>query len=107
MAYCPLMKCDLGQKAMESLNSEGLKPNFHELDINDPDSCEASDADGKALYSQFICVVNISSMLGSQALNSCSPALQEHFRREDITEEELEGLMQRFVTLSMRQSGTN
>ncbi|KAI3363468.1 hypothetical protein L3Q82_012084 [Scortum barcoo] len=43
-------------------------------------------------------VVNVSSFVGSQAtLNQCSPALQERFRSEDITEEELVGLMQRFV----------
>lgn len=42
-------------------------------------------------------VVNVSSLLGSHNLNQCSPALQQRFRSEDITEEELVGLMQRFV----------
>merc|ERR1719357_1034965 len=42
-------------------------------------------------------VVNVSSFVGSRTLNNCSPALQERFRSEDITEEELVGLMQRFV----------
>ncbi|XP_041803198.1 carbonyl reductase [NADPH] 1 [Chelmon rostratus] len=42
-------------------------------------------------------VVNVSSFVGSRALNSCSPALQQRFRSEDITEEELVALMQRFV----------
>lgn len=42
-------------------------------------------------------VVNVSSFVGVRTLNQCSPALQERFRSEDITEEELVGLMQRFV----------
>lgn len=42
-------------------------------------------------------VVNVSSFVSSRALNQCSAALQERFRSEDITEEELVGLMQRFV----------
>ncbi|XP_070833428.1 carbonyl reductase [NADPH] 1 [Chaetodon trifascialis] len=42
-------------------------------------------------------VVNVSSFVGSHALSQCSPALQQRFRSEDITEDELVGLMQRFV----------
>lgn len=42
-------------------------------------------------------VVNVSSFVGSRTLNNCSAALQERFRSEDITEEELVGLMQQFV----------
>ncbi|XP_041645244.1 carbonyl reductase [NADPH] 1 [Cheilinus undulatus] len=42
-------------------------------------------------------VVNVSSFVSVRALNQCSPALQQRFRSEDITEEELSGLMQRFV----------
>lgn len=42
-------------------------------------------------------VVNVSSFVGVRTLNQCSAALQERFRSEDITEEELVGLMQRFV----------
>ncbi|XP_047458715.1 carbonyl reductase [NADPH] 1-like [Mugil cephalus] len=42
-------------------------------------------------------VVNVSSLLGSMTLKKCSPALQQRFRSEDITEDELVGLMQRFV----------
>ncbi|XP_051815633.1 carbonyl reductase [NADPH] 1-like [Acanthochromis polyacanthus] len=42
-------------------------------------------------------VVNVSSFVGARTLNNCSPALQQRFRSEDITEEELVGLMQRFV----------
>lgn len=42
-------------------------------------------------------VVNVSSFVGVRTLNQCSPALQQRFRSEDVTEEELVGLMQRFV----------
>ncbi|XP_042289169.1 carbonyl reductase [NADPH] 1-like [Thunnus maccoyii] len=42
-------------------------------------------------------VVNVSSFVGSRTLNQCSAALQQRFRSEDITEEELVGLMQQFV----------
>eukprot|EP00066_Takifugu_rubripes_P002200 XP_003963969.1 PREDICTED: carbonyl reductase [NADPH] 1 [Takifugu rubripes] len=47
-------------------------------------------------------VVNVSSFVGVRTLNQCSPALQERFRSEDITEEELVGLMQRFVDEAKR-----
>lgn len=42
-------------------------------------------------------VVNVSSVMGSIALSRCSPELQARFRSNDITEEELVGLMERFV----------
>uniref|UniRef100_A0A6Q2XH90 carbonyl reductase (NADPH) n=1 Tax=Esox lucius TaxID=8010 RepID=A0A6Q2XH90_ESOLU len=42
-------------------------------------------------------VVNVSSIMSSIALNRCSPELQARFRSSDITEEELVGLMERFV----------
>ncbi|XP_028837310.1 carbonyl reductase [NADPH] 1 [Denticeps clupeoides] len=42
-------------------------------------------------------VVNVSSIMGSIALGKCSPALQARFRSDDITEEELVALMERFV----------
>ncbi|KAM9365847.1 carbonyl reductase [NADPH] 1-like [Pholidichthys leucotaenia] len=42
-------------------------------------------------------VVNISSMFGVNALKKCSSDLQQLFRSEDITEDELVGLMQQFV----------
>lgn len=41
--------------------------------------------------------MNVSSFVGGRTLNQCSAALQARFRSEDITEEELVGLMQRFV----------
>ncbi|XP_034041597.1 carbonyl reductase [NADPH] 1-like [Thalassophryne amazonica] len=141
---------DLGQKAVESLNSEGLKPKFHQLDINDPDSIDKAftffkDSYGgvdvlinnagiaykvadtapfaeqaevtlktnffatRDMLTKFMPiikpggrVVNVSSMAGSRALNGCSSALKERFHSEDITEEELVGLMQRFVDQTKR-----
>lgn len=42
-------------------------------------------------------VVNVSSFVGYRALTKCSAALQERFRSEDITEEELVELMEKFV----------
>ncbi|XP_062384423.1 carbonyl reductase [NADPH] 1-like [Sardina pilchardus] len=42
-------------------------------------------------------VVNVSSVMGAIALSRCSPELQARFRSDDITEEELVGLMERFV----------
>lgn len=41
--------------------------------------------------------MNVSSFVGSRTLNQCSAELQKRFRSEDITEDELVGLMQRFV----------
>lgn len=42
-------------------------------------------------------VVNVSSMVSLRALKSCSPELQQKFRSDTITEEELVGLMNKFV----------
>uniref|UniRef100_UPI001485E566 carbonyl reductase [NADPH] 1-like n=1 Tax=Arvicanthis niloticus TaxID=61156 RepID=UPI001485E566 len=42
-------------------------------------------------------VVNVSSLISLEALRNCSPELQQKFRSETITEEELEGLMKKFV----------
>ncbi|NXM69466.1 CBR1 reductase, partial [Serilophus lunatus] len=42
-------------------------------------------------------VVNVSSMVSSRALQSCSPELQQKFRSDTITEEELVQLMAKFV----------
>uniref|UniRef100_A0A2K6F5J2 Carbonyl reductase (NADPH) n=1 Tax=Propithecus coquereli TaxID=379532 RepID=A0A2K6F5J2_PROCO len=42
-------------------------------------------------------VVNVSSTVSLRALKNCSPELQEKFRSENITEEELVGLMNGFV----------
>ncbi|KAJ8246682.1 hypothetical protein GJAV_G00254240 [Gymnothorax javanicus] len=42
-------------------------------------------------------VVNITAVLACGALRSCCPELQARFRSDDITEEELVSLMERFV----------
>ncbi|XP_043449573.1 carbonyl reductase [NADPH] 1-like [Prionailurus viverrinus] len=42
-------------------------------------------------------VVNVSSIMSFVALEYCSPGLQQKFRSETITEEELVGLMNKFV----------
>ncbi|XP_071994836.1 carbonyl reductase [NADPH] 1-like [Engystomops pustulosus] len=42
-------------------------------------------------------VVNVSSMMSSSALTRCSPELQERFRSDSITEDELTKLMEKFV----------
>ncbi|XP_021065512.1 carbonyl reductase [NADPH] 1-like isoform X1 [Mus pahari] len=42
-------------------------------------------------------VVNVSSLISLEALKNCSPELQQKFRSETITEEELAGLMNKFV----------
>ncbi|XP_063812605.1 carbonyl reductase [NADPH] 1-like [Pseudophryne corroboree] len=42
-------------------------------------------------------VVNVSSMVSYMSLPKCSPELQEKFRSETITEEELVTLMEKFV----------
>ncbi|XP_029376278.1 carbonyl reductase [NADPH] 1 [Echeneis naucrates] len=134
-----------GQEAVKSLASEGLKPMFHQLDINDLNSIMAAASYFKEKYggvdvlvnnagiafkvadespfavqaevtlkTNFFAtrdmlthflpiikaggrVVNISSFVGVRTLNHCSPALQQRFRSEDITEDELVGLMEQFV----------
>ena len=42
-------------------------------------------------------VVNVSSSVSVSSLKKCSPELQQKFRSETITEEELVGLMNKFV----------
>ncbi|XP_068401867.1 carbonyl reductase [NADPH] 1-like [Eschrichtius robustus] len=42
-------------------------------------------------------VLNVSSRWGFKALENCSPELQQKFRSKTITEEELVGLMNKFV----------
>lgn len=41
--------------------------------------------------------MNVSSLLGSKALENCSEDLQEKFRNETLTEEDLVDLMKKFV----------
>ncbi|KAG8000275.1 Carbonyl reductase [NADPH] 1 [Nibea albiflora] len=134
-----------GEEAVTSLTSEGLKPMFHQLDINDLNSITTAAAFFKDKYggvdvlvnnagiafkvadtapfavqaevtlkTNFFAtrdmlthflpivkaggrVVNVSSFVGSRTLNQCSPAHQQRFRSEDITEEELVGMMEQFV----------
>ncbi|KAM9365149.1 carbonyl reductase [NADPH] 1-like isoform 2-T2 [Pholidichthys leucotaenia] len=134
-----------GEEAVKALNAKGLKPMFHQLDINDLNSIVTSAEYFKEKYggvdvlinnagiafkhvdptpfaiqaevtlkTNFFStsnmlkhflpiikaggrVVNVSSMVGVSTLNKCRPELQQRFRSKDITEEELVGLMQRFV----------
>ncbi|XP_030635927.1 carbonyl reductase [NADPH] 1 [Chanos chanos] len=134
-----------GTEAVKTLNAEGLNPLFHQLDITDPSSVNATRDFFKEKYggvdvlinnagiafksadttpfgiqaevtlktnffaTRDMCtaflpiikpggrVVNVSSMMGAIALGRCSPQLQERFRSEDITEEELVELMERFI----------
>ncbi|XP_068424057.1 carbonyl reductase [NADPH] 1 [Clinocottus analis] len=139
-----------GEAAVASLVADGLKPKFHQLDINDPASITTAAAYFKEKYggvdvlinnagiafkaadttpfavqaevtlkTNFFAtrdmlthflplvkaggrVVNVSSFVGSSTLNKCTPALQQRFRSDDITEEELAGLMQQFVQQAQR-----
>lgn len=42
--------------------------------------------------------MNVSSFVSALALKKCSSELQQRFRSEDLTEEELVALMERFVS---------
>uniref|UniRef100_A0A8C6UR74 carbonyl reductase (NADPH) n=1 Tax=Neogobius melanostomus TaxID=47308 RepID=A0A8C6UR74_9GOBI len=134
-----------GEEAVKILTSEGLKPKFQQLDINDVSSITSAAAFFRETYggvdilvnnagiafkhadttafsiqaevtlkTNFFAtrdalthfmpliksggrVVNVSSFVGSRALNLCSEEFQQRFRSEDITEDELVGLMERFV----------
>ncbi|XP_069801105.1 carbonyl reductase [NADPH] 1-like [Dendropsophus ebraccatus] len=135
----------LGEEAVKALNSEGLSPLFHQLDINDLTSIQAlrdflkekyggldvlinnaaiafKVADTtpfgtqaeitlktnffgtQDVYNELLPlikpngrVINVSSMASSFALAKCSPELQEKFRSDTITEDELMNLMEKFV----------
>ncbi|XP_075399485.1 carbonyl reductase [NADPH] 1-like [Tenrec ecaudatus] len=134
-----------GQAAVQQLQTEGLSPRFHQLDIDDPQSIGAlrdflrreyggldllvnnaaiafKDADPTPFHVQAevtlktnffgtrnVCtellplikpqgrVVNVSSEASVIALKYCSPELQEKFRNDTITEEELVALMNKFI----------
>ncbi|KAL6086466.1 hypothetical protein STEG23_002725 [Scotinomys teguina] len=115
-----------GQAAVQQLLAEGLNPRFHQLDIDDLQSIRAlrdfllEEYGGLDVLinnagistwpknkppkiSEFFKdtqpgrVVNISSKISFVALKKCSPELQQKFRSETITEEELVGLMNKFV----------
>ncbi|KAJ6662440.1 hypothetical protein lerEdw1_011853 [Lerista edwardsae] len=156
--YLTSRDIERGKEAVAQLQKEGLKPLFHQLDINDLQSIRtfrdflkekygglnvlvnnAGIAFKDSLYYVFspsekkvkdttpfaeqaevtlrtnffatrdVCtellpllqpngrVVNVSSMAGASALSSCSPELQQKFRSDTITEEELVKLMEKFV----------
>ncbi|KAI4578697.1 hypothetical protein MJT46_000065 [Ovis ammon polii x Ovis aries] len=98
-----------GRAAVQQLQAEGLSPRFHQLDITDLQSIRAVrdfllkeygglDVLVNNAAIAFPCrVVNMSSGWGFKALESCSPELQQKLRSETITEEELVGLMNKFV----------
>ncbi|XP_059954493.1 carbonyl reductase [NADPH] 1 [Mesoplodon densirostris] len=134
-----------GQAAVQQLQAEGLKPRFHQLDIDDLQSIRAlrdfllkeyggldvlvnnagiafKNVDSTPFHIQAevtmktnffgtrdVCtellplikpqgrVVNVSSFVIISSLKKCSPELQQKFRSETITEEELVGLMNKFV----------
>uniref|UniRef100_A0A8C6U774 Carbonyl reductase n=1 Tax=Neogobius melanostomus TaxID=47308 RepID=A0A8C6U774_9GOBI len=112
-----------GEEAVKILTSEGLKPKFQQLDITDVSSITSAAAFFRETYGGVDIlvnnagiafkrksetlhpfsfkdngrVVNVSSFMGSLALNLCSEEFQQRFRSEDITEDELVGLMERFV----------
>ncbi|KAM7322322.1 hypothetical protein ACRRTK_019163 [Alexandromys fortis] len=98
-----------GKAAVQQLQAEGLSPRFHQLDIDDLQSIRALrdfllkeyggldvlvNNAGIAFKSR---VVNVSSTESLRALKNCSPELQQKFRSDTITEEELVGLMNKFV----------
>ncbi|XP_069800733.1 carbonyl reductase [NADPH] 1-like isoform X2 [Dendropsophus ebraccatus] len=99
----------LGEEAVKALNSEGLSPLFHQLDINDLTSIRALRDFLKEKYGGLDVlinnagiafkgrVVNVSSIFSHTSLSKCSPKLQERFRSDTITEDELVRLMEKFV----------
>ncbi|KAK7800899.1 hypothetical protein U0070_007043 [Myodes glareolus] len=115
-----------GQAAVQQLQAEGLNPRFHQLDIDDLQSIRATrdfllreyggldvlinnagigtwPKNKPPRESDFFKdtqpgrVVNISSIISLKALKNCNPELQQKFRSDTITEEELVGLMNKFV----------
>ncbi|XP_070453553.1 carbonyl reductase [NADPH] 3 isoform X2 [Equus przewalskii] len=98
-----------GRAAVQQLQAEGLSPRFHQLDIDDLQSIRALRDFLKKEYGGLNVlvnnagiafkrrVVNISSLQGSKALENCSEDLQEKFRCETLTEEDLVDLMKKFV----------
>uniref|UniRef100_A0A8C5W2R8 Carbonyl reductase [NADPH] 1 n=1 Tax=Microcebus murinus TaxID=30608 RepID=A0A8C5W2R8_MICMU len=105
-----------GQAAVRHCRRGRPEPRFHQLDLDDLQSIRALVSSFKILYgdadttpfhiqaellplikTQVRRVVNVSSMMSLMTLKNCSPELQEKFRSETITEEELVGLMNKFV----------
>nr|XP_036870560.1 carbonyl reductase [NADPH] 1-like isoform X2 [Manis javanica] len=98
-----------GHAAVQQLQEEGLSPRFHLLDICNRQSIRALrdfllkeyggldvlvNNAGIAFKGR---VVNLSSAMSLVALKRCSPELQQKFTSDTITEEELVGLMNKFV----------
>nr|KAF6377423.1 hypothetical protein mMyoMyo1_002144 [Myotis myotis] len=98
-----------GRAAVQQLQAEGLRPRFHQLDIDDLQSIRALRDFLRKEYGGLDVlvnnagiafkgrVVNVSSMESLRALKNCSPELQQQFRSDTISEEELVGLMNKFV----------
>ncbi|NXA49083.1 CBR1 reductase, partial [Nothocercus julius] len=115
-----------GQAAVAKLQEEGLHPFFHQLDIDDLQSIRAlrdflkekyggvnvlvnnagiAFKGKKLIFWGVICfsfllpgrVVNVSSSISISSLARCSKELQQKFRSDTITEEELVKLMTKFV----------
>ncbi|XP_053165951.1 carbonyl reductase [NADPH] 1-like [Hemicordylus capensis] len=143
--YLTSRDIERGKDAVAKLQDEGLKPLFHQLDINDLQSIQilrdflkekygglnvlvnnagiafkVADTTPFAIQAEVtlrtnflatrdVCrellpllkpngrVVNVSSMNGASALSRCSQDLQQKFRSDTITEEELVKLMDKFV----------
>ncbi|XP_066477028.1 carbonyl reductase [NADPH] 1-like [Tiliqua scincoides] len=143
--YLTSRDIERGKEAVAKLQREGLKPLFHQLDINDLQSIRTLRSFLKEKYgglnvlvnnagiafkvkdttpfdiqaevtlrtnffaTRDICtellpllqpnarVVNVSSMCGASALSRCSQDLQQKFRSDTITEDELVKLMEKFV----------
>ncbi|XP_044298140.1 carbonyl reductase [NADPH] 1-like [Varanus komodoensis] len=143
--YLTSRNIERGKAAVAKLQEEGLKPLFHQLDIDDQQSIQTlrdflkekygglnvlvnnagiafkvADTAPFAVQAEVtmktnffatrnVCkellpllkpngrVVNISSMCAISALAKCSQDLQQKFRSDTITEEELVKLMEKFV----------
>ncbi|KAF3841753.1 hypothetical protein F7725_023704 [Dissostichus mawsoni] len=96
-----------GDEAVKSLAADGLTAKFHQLDINDEKSIVSAAAFFKKTYGGVDVLINNAGIAfkASSALarlNKCSAALQQRFRSDDITEEELTGLMEQFVDLAKK-----
>ncbi|XP_043927486.1 carbonyl reductase [NADPH] 1 isoform X2 [Protopterus annectens] len=143
--YLTARNPDRGASAVTVLQSEGLNPLFHQLDITDMQSIrnirdflsskyggldvlinnagiafKVADKTAFSIQAEVtlktnffgtrdVCnellpllkpqgrVVNVSSISGYSALQNCSKDLQQKFRSDTITEEELVTLMEKFV----------
>ncbi|KAF7250824.1 Carbonyl reductase [NADPH] 1, partial [Varanus komodoensis] len=107
--YLTSRNIERGKAAVAKLQEEGLKPLFHQLDIDDQQSIQTLRDFLKEKYGGLNVlvnnagiafkgrVVNISSMCAISALAKCSQDLQQKFRSDTITEEELVKLMEKFV----------